>query len=311
MTLSGSFFFMGKEVRAVDWKRLHRIGIWALSVAGALWFFLNVIMPLAITGFTKELADVTFALMNAGIHFQTYAFAPGHLLGEAAFLLCCLLFVLIAVVGTPAFVLLLKNTSLPPTTASPILNNVPDLGYYDFLRRFIRSVNGLNFYAPVPDHVLHELVSLIRLFEAQVIAIIGMENIGACRMLWIVREEDEEEQSRVLARKPNRLFPNEERIVNYCFETSSKAWDFAADVRNDPKFFAFPKAERMQAVMFAHNSENNIGFVLAIDQRRVLTDEVRLYLEFHIASLIHLWDLDIMRRVMLELGEEHWEEVGS
>lgn len=91
-------------------------------------------------------------------------------------------------------------------------------------------------------------------------------------------------------RKPNRLFPNEEHIVNYCFETSSKAWDFAADVRNDPKFFAFPKAERMQAVMFAHNSENNIGFVLAIDQRRVLTDEVRLYLEFHIASLIHLWD---------------------
>lgn len=302
---------MGKEVISVDWRSsLRRLGILGIIVLGASWIFGSVIVPLFMEGLRRNLAGMTLSLVNAGVHFQAYAFAPGHSLGEASFLLCLLLGLLIVVVGIPAFFLVIKKPSPPPETPLPVFTYFPNPDYYAVLRRFIQSVDGLDPVTPVPVRVLHQLVGLIRFFESEIITIVGKDNASVCRMLWIVRQDDEDETSRVFGRKANRLFDNEEKIVNYCFETSVKAWDFADDVPNDPKFRAFGRSERMQAVVFAHNSDNTIGFILAIDRSDILTDKIRAYLEFHIAGLIHLWDLDMFQRVMLQLSEEHWEEVG-
>lgn len=295
----------------MDWRSsLRRTGILGLVVVFALWIVMQLIAPLFIAGLKKHLKGLTHGLVNASVHFQAYAFAPGHALGEAFFLLGLLLWVLIVVVGIPAFFLVIKKPSPPPETPLPVFTYFPNPDYYAFLRRFIQSVDGLDPNDPVPVRVLHQLVGLIRLYESEIITIVGKDNASVCRMLWIVRQEDEDETSRVFGRKANRLFDNEVKILNHCFETSVKAWDFAVDVPNDPKFRSFDGPERMQAVVFAHNSDNNIGFVLAIDRSDILTDKIRAYLEFHIAGLIHLWDLDMFQRVMLQLSEEHWEEVG-
>lgn len=290
------------------WRR--RGGQIGLIVGIAFWLYGTFIQPDVNAGISQHFKRWTFDMVHFNVTAQQYVFLAHHhhLLARALFLLGILVFYGVFPATSLSVLydyLFNKQKGDSAPKALPALKDFPETVYYANLRRFILTVDQLRSRRPIPEIARKQLVNVIRLFEGLVTDILGQPHRTQFRMLWIVAKA---KGSKMWARAGNRLLATEERIVKKCLDVAPDLPYVIPDVSHDTSLQVFGSAERMQALVIACNDARDIGFVLAIDDRTLLTDEAQWYLKRHLRELIHLWDLDLMRQVMLALEEGDWKE---
>lgn len=294
----------------MNWRdRLKQFGIPGYIVLGVILFAVVILLPFYGPKAIVELGPLSLMFLHYTQSFYQWAYGPHtNWSRRIAYYTFILVFELVLpLMGIGAIVQMIRKWRSPTpagqTTTPPSGRHQP---YEDHLGRLIQAANRLSPGQAVSDDLRRDVARLLFLFDQGFTQIVG-EHRRLCRVIWIVRN-DQGPPTALSTRPEDRgLGNNEEQAVWTCF---TQNWFIrVSDIRTNALFQANPP-ERMEALICARNlSEWKIGLVIAIDRLIPNFEGISAALLVMIALMMPLWDLDMMRRLMLDLTQEDVEGV--
>lgn len=181
--------------------------------------------------------------------------------------------------------------------------------YEEHLALLIQAANQFPPEVAIPEDLLKDVARLLHLFDEGLTKVVGQDKRRFCRVVWIVAQEHGEATTLQTHNEDGALAPNEEQAVVTCYEQN---WFVrVANVKANQVFEANPP-ERMVSLICARNlGRFQIGLVIALDEPLDNFEAFASSLLVMIALMMPLWDLDLMRRLMLNLTQEHVREAAT
>ncbi len=264
------------------------------------------IMASAIIATVVNFSVVSHAVIVAIIHFRYFAYnVPGGGWAVPFFLLAGMLFwVYWPLVGTAATVYWFFD----PHPRSRLYRNEK---YEEALAAFLTVANTLEGKrkAKVPEDVKRQLVEVLRLVEMGVAEIIGPRRRSAFRMLWLVRLGDDPNQFKVWAHTKDQLGRRERAIVE---DALTKFPEWIAGLDHPERVYRETPPERFRSFLSIRNLNSwRVAFVIAFDRRVLLSRATKERLMSHLMTIMPLWEIAVLQRIVVQLTQENWEGAAS